>query len=415
VFELVDEPAEDELEVAISRLEVLAFEDLPDVQAEERYASMRRAKERLESLDLRWLAQLEKRRTFERDGHLSATSWLAATQDVSWGEAKRQVETAKALQEMPIVFSALDDGSVSLSAARMLVRARDVDPDAFARAEALLVDAASQDSLPVLQRTLARWRYKTTVGTGGSADDQLFERRSLNAGVVWGGVVRLEGDLDPETGEMFLTAIGAVMDAETRARTEEDVRTPAQRRCDALAEVSRRFLDRLDRPSVAGERPHVVLTVDAGALAGVGKSPSDPLVDLHRPEAELDRTGPTGIDAALRISCDSSVMRMVLSADSQPLDVGRRTPVVPPSLRRAVIARDRTCRFPGCDRPQTWCDAHHVRHWARGGDTALSNLVLLCRRHHRLVHTGRFGLEMVDGRPIFTRPDGSRLDLRAPP
>ena len=83
-------------------------------------------------------------------------------------------------------------------------------------------------------------------------------------------------------------------------------------------------------------------------------------------------------------------------------------------LRSAV--RDRYCRFPGCDRLHPWCDAHHVVHWADGGLTALRNLILLCRRHHRLIHTrGGFRLELVDGRPLFKRPDGSLLEDRAPP
>jgi hypothetical protein len=109
-------------------------------------------------------------------------------------------------------------------------------------------------------------------------------------------------------------------------------------------------------------------------------------------------------------------MRVVMAGRSEPLDVGRRTPVVPPAMRRAVIVRDRHCRFPGCDRPHTWCDAHHVVHWADGGPTAVPNLVLLCRRHHRLVHErGGFRLELLDGRPVFRRRDGSLLEDRAPP
>ena len=100
----------------------------------------------------------------------------------------------------------------------------------------------------------------------------------------------------------------------------------------------------------------------------------------------------------------------------EPLDIGRRTPVIPPAMRRAVIVRDRHCRFPGCDRPQPWCDAHHVVHWADGGPTAVRNLLLLCRRHHRKVHErGGFRLELLDGRPAFRRPDGSLLEDRAPP
>jgi predicted restriction endonuclease len=85
-------------------------------------------------------------------------------------------------------------------------------------------------------------------------------------------------------------------------------------------------------------------------------------------------------------------------------------------MRRAVVVRDRTCRFPGCERPHTWCDAHHLRHWADGGETSLANLLLLCRRHHRMVHRPRgFSLDLVDGAPVFRRPDGSHLEGRAPP
>jgi 5-methylcytosine-specific restriction endonuclease McrA len=109
-------------------------------------------------------------------------------------------------------------------------------------------------------------------------------------------------------------------------------------------------------------------------------------------------------------------MRIVMAGASQPLDVGRRTPVVPPGMRRAVIARDRRCRFPGCDRPPPWADAHHVVHWADGGSTALANLLLLCRPHHRSVHErGGFRLDLHDGVPVFRRPDGTVLEDRAPP
>jgi hypothetical protein len=109
------------------------------------------------------------------------------------------------------------------------------------------------------------------------------------------------------------------------------------------------------------------------------------------------------------------VLRVVLGPRSVPLDVGRRTPVVSPAIRRALIVRDRICRFPGCDRPHTWCDAHHVVHWAEGGVTSIANMVLLCRRHHRLVHEGGFSLELMEGWSLFRRPDGSVLEDRAPP
>ena len=235
-------------------------------------------------------------------------------------------------------------------------------------------------------------------------EDKLRERRKLHASVSYLGMVRVDGDLDPETGETLLTALSAVLDAESRSRTDDDARTPAQRRADALGEICRQWLDRTDRPSVAGERPHVTVTLTADALRGDAGGAN-----------ELDHVGPVDPETARRLACDASIMRVVLSGGSQPLDVGRRTSVVPAAMRRAVIVRDRHCRFPGCDRPHTWCDAHHVLHWADGGSTALPNLLLLCRRHHRLIHRGDFGLEMCEGRPLFRRPDGSLLEDRAPP
>jgi hypothetical protein len=149
---------------------------------------------------------------------------------------------------------------------------------------------------------------------------------------------------------------------------------------------------------VGGERPHLTVTVSAEALAaGDG-------------EAELDHVGPSSIGVARRLACDAAVMRVVLAERSEPLDVGRRAKVVPPGMRRAVIVRDRRCRFPGCDRPHPWCDAHHVVHWADGGPTALGNLILLCRQHHRAIHAGRASVEMLDGHPVFRRSDGTVLD-----
>jgi hypothetical protein len=131
---------------------------------------------------------------------------------------------------------------------------------------------------------------------------------------------------------------------------------------------------------------------------------------------ELDHTGPVDPETSRRMACDASIRRVVMAGRSEPLDVGRRTPVISPGIRRAVILRDRHCRFPGCDRPHTWCDAHHVVHWADGGPTAVPNLILLCRRHHRTVHArGGFRLALEDGRLVFRRPDGSVLEEPAPP
>lgn len=307
---------------------------------------------------------------------------------------------------MAVARQAFEGGAISLSAVRVLAEVRDLEPEAFARAEQTLVEAAERHSIGDLRRVAIHWRHVVERDRADTGDDVLRARRRLHASVTLSGTVRVDGDLDPETGETFMTALSAVLDAEARERgglgADADERTPAQRRADALGEICRQWLDGSDRPEVAGERPHLAVTVPLASLAG-GAAPG-----------ELDHVGPVDVESVRRLACDASITRVVLSPRSEPLDVGRRTQVVPPAIRRAVVARDRHCRFPGCDRPQSWCDAHHVVHWADGGTTSVANLVLLCRRHHRLVHQ-RFAVEAVSGRVVFRRHDGSVLQDRGPP
>jgi hypothetical protein len=372
---------------------------------EQDFAELHRSGELLESERLRRLAELERRRIHERDGHVSVVAWLASRFHVAWGLARESVRVARGLEQMPVVRRALEDGEMPLSSVRALAQAREVDPQAFARSEATLVEAARVHSPGDLQRVLAHWRVLAESEGGSDPEERAQARRRLHASRTFLGMVRGDFELEAEGGDMVLTALGAVVDSEARSGRDGDDRTPAQRRADALVEICRQFLDRGDRPAVGGERPHLTVTVPVQVLAAGSDEP-----------AELDHAGPVPATVARRLACDGSLMRVVLSGRSEPLDVGRRTPVVPPALRRAVIVRDRYCRFGACDRPPSWCDVHHVVPWSEGGPTSLDNLTLLCRRHHRAVHPpGGFRLVMMDGRPTVFRPDGTVLEGRAPP
>ena len=394
-----------ELRSSVEMLRAESLADLPDARLEEDFAELQRAGELIDAERLRRLAEIERRGLYSRDGHLSTASWLATTFKMAWGTAKEQVRIARALEEMPRTRQALDDGDLSMSGVRVLVAARDADPSAFRYSETTLVEAACIHSVQDLRRVAAYWRQAVERQAALDGEEKLREHRRLHASVTFLGMVRVDGTLDPETGETLLTALQAVLDAQSRSKAEGDDRTPAQRRADALGEVCRQWLDFTDRPTVAGERPHVNLTVD-----------SDTVRDGSGSVSEMDHVGPVDPGVARRVLCDAAIRRIVMAGRSEPLDVGRQTPVVSPSMRRAVIVRDRHCRFPGCDRPHHWCDAHHVVHWADGGPTALPNLILLCRRHHRMVHEpGGFTLGLEDGRPVFRRPDGSMLEDRAPP
>jgi hypothetical protein len=121
------------------------------------------------------------------------------------------------------------------------------------------------------------------------------------------------------------------------------------------------------------------------------------------------------LDTVRRITCDSSLLRITQDESGNPLDIGRKTRAVPAAMRRALQARDAGCRFPGCNH-RRFVDAHHIHHWADGGDTSIDNLVLLCRHHHRLVHEGGFGVERTaDGRIRFSRPDGGIIEEHPQP
>ena len=384
------------------RLDAMTDEELaalPDARVEDAFARTQAAIERLEVRRLRLLAEVDRRRSFERDGFLSTATWLAGSFRLAYPAARKLLHLARAIRQMPRTKRALTRGEISGSALELLARAREVDPPAFDAAEPELVEAATRHSIAGLSRVLTSWRLLADAARGGDPDERLRARRNLYISSLLDGMTRVDGELSPEGGEYLQTAVTAVLDAEAHSREATDMRSPAQRRADALEEICRAFLDRSDRPSVGGERPHVTLTVGADSLradTGTGSS-----ITRAR-SARLAR----------KVACDASIRRVVMAGTSEPLDVGRATPVVPAAIRRAVVARDRHCRFPGCDRPRGWCDAHHVVHWADGGATALTNLVLLCRRHHGSVHAGGFGLEMVAGVPVFDAP--GRLDPRRP-
>jgi hypothetical protein len=354
----------------------------------------------------RRVAELERRGAYLRDGHLSLASWLAARHRVAPSTAAGHVRMARALEAMPVAAEALATGDVSSSAVSLLAHARDASPDAFSRSEESLVDAARTLSVDHLKDVMTRWRHD-------HADDADDDHQELYLSPTLRGRGRLAGDLNAETTQVLITALRAVQDAEVRSNDRTDTRSPARRRGDALGEICRQWLDSSGRPTVAGERPHVIVTIDVESLGGGENGPGA----ARSAGARLSDVGAISAADALMWACEAHVTRMITDAASRPLDVGRTTRITPPWIRKALLVRDGGCAFPDCGRPPSWCDPHHVVHWTNGGPTALSNLVLLCRRHHRLMHHKRFSVEIVEGLPRFYRADGTVLEAadRAPP
>src|ERR1700722_3995638 len=153
----------------------------------------------------------------------------------------------------------------------------------------------------------------------------------------------------------------------------------------------------------SGDRQQIVVHVDVETLRDGGAG-----------RCELEDGPSLAVETVRRLACDASIVSIVENEQGEPLNVGRKTRSVPPAIRRALNARDRGCRFPGCSNAR-YVDAHHIQHWANGGETKLSNLALLCRFHHRQVHEGRVAIQVLDdGALRFLKPDGQSFDSVAP-
>ena len=141
-----------------------------------------------------------------------------------------------------------------------------------------------------------------------------------------------------------------------------------------------------------GHRPHVNVLIRLEDLQNRARA------------ACLDFGGAVSPEAVRMLCCDATVAPIVMNGKGQPLDVGRATRTIPDGLRRAVAARDRGCAHPGCDRPPSWCEIHHIVEWENGGPTRLDNLVMMCRTHHRQIHFTDWVVRIRDGLPEFIPP-----------
>jgi hypothetical protein len=374
---------------------------------------------RLASREAACLAVLDARGDVHAWGFRSTQAWLRAVVRLAPGAAKELVVLARRLygkQATPgrhATVSAFAAGRIGLTHAHIVTRTMTeigsvfADPAEAATMEKDLVAVAERTDPLRLAGACRRLRIAAAPEQAMADDWAAFARRELSVAKTFGGMVAINGVLDPLSGETVAAAIHSL----SGPTGDQDERTPGQRRADALTEVCRRMLGVTDLPTTGGERPQVSLTMPFSILAEVPGRASVEAVDLapSGPDAaepaELAWAGPVSLELARRILCDATVTRIVLGPSSQPLDVGRATRVVPAGMRRAVAVRDRHCQWPGCDVPAAWCDVHHLRHWSRGGLTALHNLVMLCGWHHTQLHLTRQTLiRHLDGR-IELAPD----------
>jgi hypothetical protein len=303
-------------------------------------------------------------------GHPSTVSYLKDRLGIAPHRANSYLKTAQEALAHPATFSAWSHRQMTSDEAALLFRAAAADPDRYQKAETVLLELVGE-GFEETRRTLDYWRNRVDPeGVRLELADQLqrrhFEISRRANGMVWG-----EFSLPTLAGETLLSALDALMPPPA----PEDPRSTSQRRADALEDLGRSFLEGSQSPVVGGERPHINVHVDVDAM-------HHRLGGLHETEDGIVLDA----DSLRTLCCDCSLSRIVFGAGSEILDVGRKTRVVSAGLRRAVIARDRHCVWPGCDRSSRWCDVHHLVPWSEGGETDIANLCLLCRYHHSLTH-----------------------------
>src|SRR6266403_81126 len=302
------------------------------------------------------------------NGFRSCAAWLTWRIGLDPRAARERVRVARALGTLPRLAQALARGELSYSKVRALTRV------ATPETEARLLAVGKAGTAEHVERIVRGWRR---VDRKAEAEEATRRHRSRGLHVYQDedGMVIVRGRLAPEAGALLMQALVA----ETALHHGIDPRAP-------------------------GERYQVVVHVDAAVLA-----------DPDAPgESVLEGGTHISAETCQRLACDATRVVMRHAPDGQVTEIGARTRTIPPALRRALHHRDRGCRFPGCGLP--FGEGHHIRHWARGGPTTLSNLALLCRRHHRAVHEEGYQVKRdSDGELHFRRPDGRLLPAVPPP
>jgi 5-methylcytosine-specific restriction endonuclease McrA len=332
-------------------------------------------------------------------GFRSCAAWLSWRVGLDLGAARERVRVARALGTLPALAEALARGELSYAKVRALTRV------ATPETEARLLAVGRAGTAAHVERIVRGWRRVDGQAEAREAAHQ-HARRALHVYQDGDGTVVLRGRLAPEVGALLLRALDAARETLYQRRRASEAVLPigdpssaaptrAQQQADALALLAETALHHALDPGAPGERYQVVVHVDAAVLADPAQPGQSVLEEGSHVSAETSR----------RLACDASRVVMRHDAEGRLIEVGARTRTIPPALRRALLHRDRGCRFPGC--PVRVGQGHHVRHWAQGGPTTLSNLALLCRRHHRAVHEEGYQVaRSPDGALEFRRPNG---------
>ena len=323
---------------------------------------------------LELIREFDANRCWEAQGFKSCAEWLNFHCGLGPGTAREHLRVAHALENLPQISQAFANGALSYSKVRAMTRAATPENESF------LMMVAEHGTANHVERLISQYRRSEKLRHPDAADE-IYRGREMSYHYDDDGCLVIKARLPADRGEVVVKALESAMDAAFDADLEIPV---AARRADALTDIAETYLNHPDNAGSTADRYQVVVHVDAAASGS----------------AHLENGPNVSAETSKRIACDCSATIIEEDAHGEVLNIGRRSRTIPPAMRRALKARDGGCRFPGCT-SHKFCDGHHVRHWADGGETSLDNLVLLCRFHHHLVHEGGFDCCKGEGGEIF--------------
>jgi hypothetical protein len=350
----------------------------------------------------RWLlliAEFDRRTGWSDGATQSCAHWLNWKCGMAMGAAREKVRVAHSLGKLPKISAAMACGRLSYFKVREITRV------ASAETEDYLLMIAEHGTAQHVEKLVRAFR-RCNEARELSREARQQQNRAVCFRYDDDGSLVLTCRFPAEAGARIMKAIDVALEelpVDVPAGTSEQPVRFSARRADALALVAESFLAHGAIEAAGAERHQIVVHVAAETLR-----------DRAAGCCEFEHGPSMAAETARRLSCDASVVALVENEDGEPLNVGRKTRTISAPLRRALNARDKGCRFPGCANTR-YLDAHHIEHWANGGETKPSNLVSLCRFHHRAVHEGGIRIEILDdGALRFVKQNGAAIDSVAP-
>ncbi|HET7419720.1 MAG TPA: DUF222 domain-containing protein [Candidatus Dormibacteraeota bacterium] len=321
----------------------------------------------------RLAAEFEKSRQWEDQGSNSGIDWIRFNCHMTSNSAADRVAVGKA--DLAESHQAMLNGDIGFAHLAVMARTAKAVGEAFD--ERALLDVARENSPGKFHYKCLHYRHAVDARAYAGEQDDLAQAAYLHLNRQEDGCLSLVGMLDPAGG----AALRAALEPLARRSGAHDHRTGPQRNAHALTELA------------TGGRPaNLQVTATIETLKGLAGAAG----------GDMELSPPISAASVQRMACDCAVTRVLLNQDSVTIDVGRSKRVLSEGLRKALRIRDGHCRWPGCERTASLCHGHHLVHWIDGGETTLGNLVLLCLRHHSMVHEGGWQIIRCDDGKIMT-------------